>query len=341
MQKCFFLLNLMQRLEILKTGNLVLVDALNHIKWQSFNFPTDVMLWGQRLNVATRLTSFPTNSTSHYSLQIEYNKIALYLNSGKANYSYWEFKPSKGRNITFIELSSRGLELFNNENKKIAQIPSNAFQPLRFLALGNRSGNLGLYYYSPSKKRFEAAFQALNATCDLPSACEPYGICTYSNTCSCIHAGSGCAGGALAGGFCAGGNVDVDMLELEDVSSVLRSGPERANVSKEECVKLCLDDCQCASASFSGGSAGSKACSLYGLVGGLKQVDRGSGISYMVKVPKGSHGTNGRSNVKKWVLILVGLVDGLVILVVLGGLGYYFMRKRRRSLLLQEGNPDN
>uniref|UniRef100_A0A6N2KG46 Bulb-type lectin domain-containing protein n=1 Tax=Salix viminalis TaxID=40686 RepID=A0A6N2KG46_SALVM len=79
-----------ERLEILKTGNLVLVDALNRIKWQSFNFPTDVMLWGQRLNVATRLTSFPTNSTAFYSFEIQHSKIALYLSSGKWNYSYWE-----------------------------------------------------------------------------------------------------------------------------------------------------------------------------------------------------------------------------------------------------------
>ncbi|KAI9116054.1 hypothetical protein K1719_012984 [Acacia pycnantha] len=72
-----------ERLEILRTGNLVLVDSLNNIKWQSFNFPTDVMLWGQRLNVATRLTSSSSqnNSSFVYSFEIEYNRVALYLNA--------------------------------------------------------------------------------------------------------------------------------------------------------------------------------------------------------------------------------------------------------------------
>ncbi|EXB42386.1 PAN domain-containing protein [Morus notabilis] len=324
-----------QRLQILKTGNLVLVDALNRIKWQSFNFPTDVMLWGQKLNVATRLTSFPTNSTSFYSLQIENNRIAVYLNIGKLNYSYWEFKASKNRNITFIELGSKGLMLFNDKHKKIAQIPSHVFQPLRFLALGNRTGNLGLYFYSPSKAQFEASFQALNTTCDLPLACKPYGICTFSNACSCIRedgVGSNCDGG-FPRGFCGGEGNGVEMLELKDVSSVLRVAPKRVNVSKEECEKLCLDDCRCASAAFSSGAKDSQVCFLYEFVGGLKQVDRRSGMSYMVKVPKGTHGVHEKSNVKKWVLILVGIVDGFIILLVLGGLGYYLVRKRKRNLL--------
>ncbi|GAV91674.1 B_lectin domain-containing protein [Cephalotus follicularis] len=70
-----------EKLQILRTGNMVLTDALDSIKWQSFNFPTDVILWGQRLDVATRLTSFPSNLSSFYSFEIQPDKIALYVNS--------------------------------------------------------------------------------------------------------------------------------------------------------------------------------------------------------------------------------------------------------------------
>lgn len=329
----------MQRLHILRTGNLVLVDSFNFIKWQSFNFPTDVMLGGQRLNVATRLTSFPENSTFFFSLEIEYNKIALYLISGMWNYSYWEFKPTKNRNITFIELGSKGLELFNDKHKKIAQVPSRVIQPLRFLSLGYKTGNLGLYFYSPIKAKFEATFQALNNTCDLPSACKPYGICTFSNACSCIRLktkedriSADCNGG-VAGGFC--GKGEVEFLELEGVSSVLRGTNRIVNISKEACVNLCLEDCKCAAALYTSGkeSTEQQECFLYGIVVGLKQVERGSGKVFMVKVPKGTHGDHGRSNVKQWVLILVGVVDGLIILLVLGGIGYYLVQKRRKNSL--------
>ncbi|KAF3448865.1 hypothetical protein FNV43_RR09581 [Rhamnella rubrinervis] len=288
-----------ERLQILGTGNLILVDSLNFVKWQSFNFPTDVMLWGQRLNVATRLTSFPNNSTSFYSLEIEYNKIALYLKSDS-------FK---------------------------------VILPLRFLSLGNKTGNLGLYFYSPIIAKFEATFQALNNTCDLPLACKPYGICTFSNTCSCIRMktekngiGTDCNEG-IKGGFC--GKGEVEFLELEGVTSVLRGTTKRVNISREDCLKLCLEDCKCAAALYSSGkeSTEQEECFLYGIVVGLKQVDRGSGKVFMVKVPKGTHGGHGRSNVKKWVLILVVVVDGLIILLVLGGLGYYLVQKWRKNSL--------
>lgn len=340
-QNMSLFVTLLQRLQLLRTGNLVLVDGLDQIKWQSFNFPTDVMLCGQRLSVASRLTSFPSNSSSYYSMEIEHTRIALYLKSGKKNYSYWEFKPSKNRNVAFIELGSKGLELFSDKGKKIAQInPSEeTIQPLRFMALGNQTGNLRLYFYSPSVEKFDASFQVLNTTCDLPLACNPYGICTLSSACSCIQVltkenetstsstSSNCIEGISSDGFCGRGKAE--MLELESVSSVLRGAPKMVNVSKEECGKLCLEDCNCASALFS-----SEECFLYGMVIGVKQVEKGSGLSYMVKVPKGlSHGGHGRSNVKKWVLILVGVVDGVIILVLFGGLGYYLIRTRRRHSL--------
>ncbi|XP_021291391.1 G-type lectin S-receptor-like serine/threonine-protein kinase SD2-5 isoform X2 [Herrania umbratica] len=333
-----------ERLQILRTGNLVLVDVLNQIKWQSFNFPTDVMLWGQRLDVATRLSSFPRNSTSYYTFEILHNKIALYLNSGKLKYSYWEFKPSKNRNITFVELGSKGLALFNDKHKKIAQIASWRIQPLRFLALGNKTGNLGLYFYSPNTEKFEASFQALNSTCDLPLACKPYGICTFSNACSCIRLltkqngmSSDCNEGTPTK-FC--GGAKVEMLELNGVGSVLRDDPRRVNVSKTACANLCLDDCKCVAALHSSedGAEKSQECFLYRLVAGTKQVERGTGLSYMVKVPKGIHDSHSKPSVKKWVLIVVGVVDGLIIVLVLGGLAYYLIQKRRKNSSGTENN---
>ena len=329
----------MQRLQLSKTGNLILVDELNRLKWQSFNFPTDVMLWGQRLSLGTILTSFTTNSDSFYSFEIQSNKIAMYLNSGSWKHSYWEFKPSKNRNITFVQLGPKGLELFNHQHRKIAQIRSQRIEPLRFMSLGNGTGNLGLYYYSSEKGKFETSFQALNTTCDLPLACEPYGICTFSNSCSCIRfvkrteekMRSRCGEGYRRG-FC---GREAEMVELRDVRTVLRNDPKRVNVSREECSSLCMDDCKCVAALYSSGKDGEgvRECFLYGLVRGVRQVDRGSGFNYMVKVPKGSGGAHGRSNnVRKWVLVMVGVIDGLIILFVVGGIGYYVIRKRRKNL---------
>ncbi|XP_057435353.1 EP1-like glycoprotein 3 isoform X2 [Lotus japonicus] len=292
-------------LQILSTGNLVLVDAMNNIKWQSFNFPTDVILRGQQLDVATHLTSFRRNSTLFYSFEIENKKVSLYLNSDKLKYSYWEFQPSMNRSISYVKLSSKGLVLFDVKYKKIAQILSQSIHPLKFLALKNDTGNLGLYYYSPEIRKFDASFQALNNTCDLPIACKPYGVCTLSNTCSCIqlltnenkneNKNSGDCGGEFSGGFCSG--KEAEMLELDN------------NQSADEAE-----------------------CYLYRLVLGLKQVDKGTGFSYMVKVPKGSVRNHGKHNVKTWILVAVGVADGIIVLLLFGLFGYWLIKRRSHTL---------
>ncbi|ESR42780.1 hypothetical protein CICLE_v10011631mg [Citrus x clementina] len=296
-----------ERLQILRTGNLVLVDVVNRVKWQSFNFPTDVMLWGQRLNVATRLTSFPGNSTEFYSFEIQRYRIALFLHSG----------------------------LFNDKGKKIAQIYSQRLQPLRFLSLGNRTGNLALYHYSANDRNFQASFQAINKTCDLPLGCKPCEICTFTNSCSCIGLltkkekdKSDCGCGEIAVGLC--GRNRVEMLELEGVGSVLRDGPKMVNVSKEECASMCISDCKCVGVLY---SSAELECFVYGVVMGVKQVEKRSGLIYMVKVAKGTQRGRGKRNLKKWVLILVGVVDGLIIVLVFGGLAYYLIRRRRKKSL--------
>ncbi|XP_077236947.1 D-mannose binding lectin protein with Apple-like carbohydrate-binding domain-containing protein [Tasmannia lanceolata] len=328
-----------EKLQLLRTGNLVLTDAKNHIKWQSFDIPADIMLWSQRLNVPARLISFSGNSSTFFSFEIQHDKIALYLNSSKDSYSYWEFKPEKNQSITFATLGSTGLRLFNSKSKKIAHISSSAPEPIRFMALG-KAGNLDFYHYSPYKEMFIASFHVLNNVCDLPLACGLYGICTFSQNCTCMHfpkqsysVDSECGEG-FSNQFCGRENDDVKMVEVKDVTSVLKGDTQRVNVSKEECSSWCLEDCSCAAVLFSdGGAHGARQeCVKYELVGGVKEVELGLGLSYMVKERIGE--SNGSSfKFRNWILVLGEVVDVLAIMFIAGGLVYYFlMRKRKKAL---------
>ncbi|CAI9103421.1 OLC1v1001893C1 [Oldenlandia corymbosa var. corymbosa] len=377
-----------QRLHLLRSGNLVLVDSQNSIKWQTFNFPTDIMLWGQRLSSRTRLTSFIITTTTNnsdnknnssgganpmfYTFEVQYDKIVLFLNHGKMKYSYWEFRPPSGEhNITYVELTSTALEIYNGNFQKVAQIstsPSQSQQqlnsPLRFLALENATGNLGLYYYSTRESGFQASFQALNTTCDLPLACDPYGICTLSQTCSCINlvtrtavepgwrrtgGGSSCGGVGLLSSDSGGNNIDdqaAEMVELRGVTSVLKGALVEVDGSKARCENFCLKNNTCVAALYTTSSSsdeGRAGCYVYGLVRGIKQVDSGrsnalmmggSGTTYMIKVSKGTGSEEAQhqhSGLKRWVVIVIGVGDGLLIFVVVGGIGYYFIYYRPRT----------
>ncbi|PWA93002.1 Bulb-type lectin domain-containing protein [Artemisia annua] len=273
-------------LQLSNTGNLVLVDELNNIKWQSFHFPTNVMLWGQTLNVGTELTSFPTNSTSFYSFEIHREKLALYLNSGKFKYSYWEFSP-KPQNISFIRLATDGLLLLNDDSHKIAQIPSKRLQLLRFLAVENTTGNLGFYYYSTTTKKLEASFHALRSKCDEPNFCQVNEICTFSNECSTLEIKG------ISGNFC--GTYAVEMKDIRGVTSILRDENKKTvNTTKETCSSSCIEDCTCVGALF---ISVSKECYMYGEIKGMKVVNLGEEMSFMVK----NHGAAKKKAIKSQV----------------------------------------
>ncbi|KAK1412450.1 hypothetical protein QVD17_33715 [Tagetes erecta] len=308
-----------KRLQLSTTGNLVLVDELNIIKWQSFHFPTNVMLYGQRLNAGTKLTSLPTNSYSNYSFEIHREKLALYLNSGTFKYSYWEFNPKKPENISFIRLATNGLQIFDDNNHKMAQIPSKRLKLLRFLAIENTTGNLGFYYYAMTTKKFEASFQALRNKCDQPKFCKVNEICTFDNKCSLLN-----TKGSL-GNFCqtSRGN----MKEIQHVTSILRDENKKIlNTTKESCAGSCKKDCTCVGALF---TSEYRECYLYGEIRGMKEVNNfGEVTCFMLKGLEGEKNGNG---LKKWALILIVVVDGVVLVVCLCGMGFYMLWKRKKE----------
>ncbi|KAI3759930.1 hypothetical protein L1987_50317 [Smallanthus sonchifolius] len=308
-----------KRLQLSNTGNLVLLDEFNHIIWQTFHFPTNVMLWGQRLNAQTKLTSYPTNTSSFYSFEIHQEKLALYLNSGKFKYSYWEFNPKKPENISFIRLATNGLQLLNNNRHKIAQIPSKRLKVLRFLAIDNATGNLGFYYYSTTTRKLEASFQAPRNKCDQPNFCKVNEICTFSNKCSFLKIEG------FTGHFCEASRGN--MKEIRNATSVLRDENNKiVNATKESCAGSCVKDCTCVGALF---TSEYRECYLYGEIRGMKWVDNvGEGMSFMVKVLEGEKNGNG---LKKWELILIVVVDGIVLFVCLGGMCFYMLWKRKKE----------
>ncbi|KAJ0520706.1 putative non-specific serine/threonine protein kinase [Helianthus annuus] len=308
-----------KRLNLSDYGNLVLVDEFNVIKWQSFHFPTNVMLYGQRLSAGTKLTSPSKISNSSYSFEIHQQKLALYFNSEKFKYSYWEFNPKKPENISFIQLATNGLHLFNYNNHKFAQIPCKRLKLLRFLAIDNATGNLGFYYYSNTTRKFETSFQALRNKCDQPYFCKRNEICTFSNKCSCLpNEGS-------LGNFCR--NSRSNMKEARNITIVLRNENWKiVNMTKESCKHSCRKNCTCVGALF---ERENSECYLYGEIRGMKEVDNvDEKTSFMVKVLEGEKNKNG---LRKWELILIVVVDGIVLFVCLGGMGFYMLWKRKNE----------
>ncbi|KAH7672538.1 Non-specific serine/threonine protein kinase protein [Dioscorea alata] len=307
-----------QRLLLEKTGNLVLKDDNNCTKWQSFDYPTDTMLRGQQLNAPFSLTSL------NYSFEVLQDMLRISLNWRGQRYSYWELEPK--RNISFARLGSIGLKLFDRNSTKVAVIKGSSLsgkEPNKLLAL-KKDGNLGLYYYSAETGELQASYQSSNNnTCQLPLPCGNYGICTSSNSCSCVAFVS--INGDVYD-FCENGNeAKAKMVALHGVDTVLMSSNSSLklmNVSEDECVSSCMDECSCVAARH---NEHYSVCMHYGLVGGVREVERGGGHSYWVKVLEEKE--KGGSGFERRVVVGAGVFNGLVFCLILGLVFYCFFKR--------------
>ncbi|CAN6463303.1 unnamed protein product [Victoria cruziana] len=331
-----------KKLQLRRNGNLVLLNQVNHIKWQSFSFPADILLWGQTLQRSTRLLSPFDTMTLYYSLEVEETRVALFLNSGHLKYSYWEFRPGELKsNISFAKLTSHGLALFNSTSHEIGLISTKNEQAVWFLSLA-KNGSLVFYRYSPSIGKFTALYQPLDGLCDLPFSCGAYGVCTSSNTCSCLQISkrwsyneSGCLlNHETPTSFCNGSST-AELVTFNGVGTILRAPKARYDLTVEECKDLCLQDCTCKAVMFSSSGA-SAGCVHYQVVGGVKQVGAvADEVMYFVKVPKGTadgcckESKNGDGRTK--FVILGGVIDGLVILVLGFGILYFMFSVKRTN----------
>ncbi|XP_020522327.1 PAN domain-containing protein At5g03700 [Amborella trichopoda] len=325
-----------QRLLLHKTGNLVLMTAKNHVKWQSFDFPTDILLWGQKLYNSSKLTSFSGDQRTFYSFELQLDGAALFLNSGHQKYSYWEFRPPESQSIYFSKLGSSGLNFFDKNSKISGNFTPDIPGPIKLLALA-KNGNLGFYRYSKMKRKFECVYQVLMGPCNMPLTCGDYQACTLYNSCSCMpflrphNDLSSCISGEFSSDFCHNGSTE--MVKLEGFTTILRTNSIITTSSMDICVKMCAGNCSCAAALYS--YSPNSECFHYGLVGGVKQVRGERGLVYFVKAPRGIvKGCYQSSSLRPRLLIFSSVVEGVVLVMILGGFMYWFfvIRKRKKDL---------
>ncbi|KAF8716872.1 hypothetical protein HU200_025972 [Digitaria exilis] len=242
-----------------KTGNLILVDAQNHTRWQSSDDPTDKFLRGQHRTLPVYLITSMTNnamsSSPFYSFELDEDKIATYIHLGDTSYSYWELAaPTANSAMASARLDASGLKMLNAQGIIVAQIsPPVKKPPLSFLALGG-DGNLEMYYHDAHHQRFRVSYKALGF-CELPLSCGIHEVCSADGRCKDFSAYADMRPAAIAGGdpcnaTAAGG--EACMVHLRGVTTVLRaaSSSPLANVTLRQCVAQCAGDLSCNAALY-------------------------------------------------------------------------------------------
>ncbi|XP_071723306.1 G-type lectin S-receptor-like serine/threonine-protein kinase At5g35370 [Rutidosis leptorrhynchoides] len=175
-------------MQLLDSGNLVLLDEDNISLWQSFDYPTDTIVVGQRLAVGKSLVGDVKDgnlSVGEHSLVVTSGDAILQWNQ----MTYWKlsmetmaFKDSSGA-VSFLGLNGTGLYLYGDDGSTVVfQVILQETENFRIAKLGY-DGKFVVTRLVNNSQTEEFTMPADN--CKIPSFCGKYGLCN-NGVCSCL-----------------------------------------------------------------------------------------------------------------------------------------------------------
>ncbi|KAJ0964869.1 hypothetical protein J5N97_026007 [Dioscorea zingiberensis] len=181
------------RMELGNNGSLGLFDSRGVVIWESFEYPSDTLMQGQRLVDDQRLTASVSRSNfTEGPLYMIFNSamLAAYIQSHPPVRYYSRgfmhvFSVDAHCDQTcYLGLINGSLELHFSPSS-ITRIPLPKAHSVQFLRLDS-DGHLRLYEYNGflSWKVVADLFSDSLDDCDYPTVCGSYGICT-KDQCSC------------------------------------------------------------------------------------------------------------------------------------------------------------
>lgn len=260
---------------MLDSGNFVLYDSNQSIVWQSFDYPTDTILAGQRLMAGKELVS-SISDTNHSTgifrlvMQLDGNLVQYPLQVSGPSYAYWNTRTyTAGNNVT-LNLDPDGhLYLLNSTGASINVLNAgnasvtNTIYLLRF----DSDGILRLYSHGlDQKQNWSTVWSSSSDKCDPLGLCGLNAYCInndYQIECKCLpgfdfvspgHYSLGCQRNFST-------NTCRNNSEVTKYTSVMLANTKWEDISygilwlsrKEDCEKACLEDCNCEAASFKDG----------------------------------------------------------------------------------------
>ncbi|KAL8473392.1 hypothetical protein ACS0TY_030286 [Phlomoides rotata] len=186
-------------MQLLESGNLILLDGLNNTLWESFEFPTDTLVLGQKLYLGKSLISSNKDDLSE-------GDYRLVIGDGDALWqwnfmNYW--KLSMERNaftdtnfaVEYMVLNGTGVFLMGGNGGRIVMsvavndlngVPFNS-SDFQMVNLDDR-GVLTVTSYNRNERAMKEAFKAPSDVCIIPYICRRLGVCGNGGSCTCAPA---------------------------------------------------------------------------------------------------------------------------------------------------------
>ncbi|KAH7447498.1 hypothetical protein KP509_01G109100 [Ceratopteris richardii] len=197
-------------------GNLILLNATEHVVWQSFDHPSDTLLPGQVIATGTQVAasvSFNNVSEGRFSVVMEPGGLIMYASTpdGPLPYHVVGFSLVEENNtvesvlkpicasITTMAYSSGGGVLTFQQEPSVSSVPRSCKYGHPFtIPVGSNDNNTDVFFRLDPDGNFRTYVYRLHygwgvdqeifsgdLYCALPRICGQYGICSSHGSCSC------------------------------------------------------------------------------------------------------------------------------------------------------------
>ncbi|CAN4103416.1 unnamed protein product [Withania somnifera] len=250
-----------RKVELLDTGNLVLVDESGGKMWQSFLNPTDTFLPGMKMDSSLKLID---SRSENYRFQLDQSSNKKYVILPKQGGIHWKgsAKVATSGHFSFSEMPGYVAYMLSNFTDN--DIVNNSLESAgifdKYRLLMNSSGEIQFYSWDKEISGWSLMWSAPKDKCDLYKYCGKFSICNSKSepVCKClpgfepdsaetIRAGEfsgGCS--RMSGDSCQKDNVEA-LDTFLDLRSMKFGSPDRYFKidTSEECRRFCLGNCSC------------------------------------------------------------------------------------------------
>ncbi|KAG5544522.1 hypothetical protein RHGRI_017071 [Rhododendron griersonianum] len=178
-------------LQLTEAGDLMLLDQSDAILWESFNYPTDTIVMGQKLPVGGFLSSAVSSSdlsVGSYSLSITASDALLQWK----NLTYWKlsmntvaYSISSYPVVQYMAVNQTGLYLFSNNGSVVVFQVNLSISDFGIAKL-DYSGQFSVRSFSGTN--FRTVFAGPDDICQIPFICGTLSLCSDGSdnlACSC------------------------------------------------------------------------------------------------------------------------------------------------------------
>ncbi|KAF8025363.1 hypothetical protein BT93_F2261 [Corymbia citriodora subsp. variegata] len=330
-------------MELLDSGNLVLLGENETILWQSFSRPTDTLVSGQVFTEGMSLKSFPNGNNMSVYLNISLGDLIL-----SAGYQtpqiYWSMKGDSRRtnvsnnsNVQSVVLVSNSWNFYDKKKTLIWQfVFSDNSDPNAFWAatLGP-NGMITFANLQRGKSKTAEATRIPQNSCGVPEYCKPYEVCYFDSWCQCPPALNGkCGPQPLSS--CSSSYRLVDFAYVGEKLDYFALGFVTPSLKPtvNACMEACQSNCSCNVLLFNSSSGD---CFLFDQIGNFERSDTSLNgyVSYM-KVSN-TFGAKGSKHKKKQAIVIAVIIFATVVVIAgLAYIGFWYYQKKKLLLNYSE-----